>query len=143
MCLNPLLLFLVEVGDQREPEHQRLDALQPEDHQRVADRADVLAAAVKAGVDRAEDLAGEGRVLGDDAGDLGDVDVRLLRKVQHLHRDRRQRRQVRALPDALKQLVVHVTLREAGELYLPKHRFRIGMSSEELEGHLVFAGEIP
>ena len=109
--LEALGLGLGQVGHQREAQHQRLDRLQPQDHQRMGDGADALAAAVEAGVDRAEDLGGQRRVLGDDVRDLGDVHLVLLGQFQHLDRDRRQRRQRRALPNALDQLLVHSCFR--------------------------------
>src|SRR4051794_34719335 len=73
----------------------------------MADRADVLTATVKAGVDRAEDLARERRVLGDDACDFRDVRFGLLRQIEDLDGDGRQRWQAGTLPDATNQLLVH------------------------------------
>ena len=92
---------------QREAKHQRLDRLQAQDDQRVADRPDMLAAAVEAGIDRAKDLAREGRVFGNQASDFDQIDIVFLRQVKHLHGNRRQRRQVRALGDSTDQLLVH------------------------------------
>ena len=58
-----MVFVLAEIAHQGKPEDERFDGLQAEDHQGVADGADVLAAAVEAAVDGAEDFRGEGRVL--------------------------------------------------------------------------------
>ena len=46
--LEALGLVRLQFETQRKAEHQRLDRLQSQNHQRVTDRADVLAAAVEA-----------------------------------------------------------------------------------------------
>ncbi len=84
-------------GNQGEAEHERFDGLEAKDHQGVADGSDVVAAAVKAAVHRAENFAGEGGVLGNDAGNFRNVDVWFAGKVENLHGNGRQCRQIRAL----------------------------------------------
>jgi hypothetical protein len=51
-----LAFVLGQRRDQRESQHQRLDRLQAQDDQRVADGSDALAAAIKTGIDRAENF---------------------------------------------------------------------------------------
>ena len=89
-------LGAVQIGHQGKTQHQGLDALQSQNHQGMADGADMLAPAVEAGIDGLKNFARHGRVFGNDARDLGNIDIGMLGHFQHLHRNGRQRGQVRA-----------------------------------------------
>ena len=90
-----LLAAVREVGHEAEAEREGLDAVEPEHDQGVADGADGVGLAVKAGIDGLEDLGGQRRVVLDRVGDVLDVHVVLLNEIDHFHRDRRQARQPR------------------------------------------------
>ena len=96
-----------QVVHQREAQRQRLNAVEPQHHQRVADRADRMRLAVETGVDGLENLGRHRRVVLDRLGNLLDVDVLLLDQIDHFQRDRGKTGQPGRLEHFFEQFLVH------------------------------------
>jgi hypothetical protein len=92
-----------QVGDQREPEHDRLDAVQAQHDQRVVDSTDRVAEPVEVGIDGLEGPGGQRRILRDHPRHRRQRDLGILGHPQHFDRHPRQRRQRRTLLDPIHQ----------------------------------------
>ena len=105
--VEALAAGFLEVPDEGEAQGEGLDGVEAEDDQRVADGRDRVRLAVEGAVNGLKDLAGEGGVVLDGAGDLLDVDIALLHEVDDLESDRGEAGQPRRRQHTVEHLLIH------------------------------------